>query len=76
MRLVWSGLMAAGLLLVGLSVYESRGDRRDRVAPAGDETGWVATANREDGTGFPPPDPPPLSAHAMSRTGRRRRAAP
>jgi len=59
MRLLWSGLMAAGLLLVGLGVYESRVDRRDRVAPAADEAGWVATASQEDGTGFPPPDPPP-----------------
>jgi hypothetical protein len=56
MRLLWSGLMAAGLLLVGMSVYESR---RDRAAPAGDETGSFTTANREDGTGFPPPDPTP-----------------
>jgi hypothetical protein len=59
MRLVWSGLMAAGLLMVGLSVYESRADRRDRGTPAGDDSGWVATASQEDGTGFPPPDPTP-----------------
>ena len=34
MRLLWSGLMAAGLLLVGMSVYESRRDRAAWVAEA------------------------------------------
>jgi hypothetical protein len=57
MRMLWCGLMVAGLFLVGMSVYEAREDEAAR--DGGNEVGWVATASQEDGTGFPPPDPPP-----------------
>lgn len=57
MRVVWSLMLAGGLLLIGLQVGESRGERdRDRAARPGAETGGMTAL--DDGTGFPPPDPP------------------
>jgi hypothetical protein len=52
MRVFWSVVLAAGLALVGLDVYESRQDSR-----LGDRAGGNTTM--EDGTGFPSPNGPP-----------------
>jgi hypothetical protein len=50
MRLVLAGILATGLLLVGVGVYDVQ------QAPAGTT---VSATTCEDGTGFPPPYPPP-----------------
>ena len=52
MRLFWSVVLAAGLLLVGMDVYESRREARDGKTPQ-------AVTMMEDGTPLPPPPPPP-----------------
>jgi hypothetical protein len=52
-RLLCSALLAGGLMLVGLDVYESR-----QVHAAGVPT-QPAAGMREDGTPLPPPPPPP-----------------
>ena len=49
MRVFWSVVLAGGLLLVGLDVFESRQGKG-----AGTQS-----ASMEDGTGFPPTNPPP-----------------
>jgi len=54
MRLFWSVVLAGGLLLAGLDVYQSRQD-----ATRSGSGGRTTTASMEDGTGFPPPNPPP-----------------
>ena len=51
MRVVWGLILAGGLVLIGLQVAETRQD----TAPGG---GALTVAPMEDGTGFPPPDPP------------------
>lgn len=48
MRLIWTGFLLTGLLLTGLSAYESGQTREEPVTPM-----MVAT---EDGTPMPPPD--------------------
>ena len=47
MRVLWIGVLMAGLALVGLSVY-------DRTVTT-TETGVSAVSTYEDGTGFPRP---------------------
>ncbi|MFN8091638.1 MAG: hypothetical protein U0599_05330 [Vicinamibacteria bacterium] len=56
MRLIWSGFLLTGLLMLGLSVYERR-ELRD--AQSRYEDGGVIHAS-EDGMPFPPtPTPGP-----------------
>jgi hypothetical protein len=50
MRLFWSLVLTGGLLLVGLDVYQAQ------QSSLGSEQ--AAPTRMEDGTGFPPPDPP------------------
>lgn len=54
MRLLCSALLAGGLVLVGVDVYESHRDARAPEAEA-----RPAVALMEDGTPLPPPPPPP-----------------
>lgn len=54
MRLFWGLVLAGGLLLVGLDVYESRRD----VTRSGAD-GRTPYALAEDGSPLPPPPPPP-----------------
>ncbi len=54
MRFFWSVVLAGGLLLVGLDVYQSRRD--GTRSGSGARTPY---ASMEDGTGLPPPNPPP-----------------
>jgi hypothetical protein len=49
MRVFWTGVLLTGLILVGMSTYDSL------TAPA--EGVGVTTSSAEDGTGFPPPKP-------------------
>jgi hypothetical protein len=51
MRLIWATLLTSGLLLVALNVFEQRA-----TGPTGP---GMSQCSREDGTGFPPPDPTP-----------------
>lgn len=57
MRLIWSGFLMTGLLLIGTSVFERRQAAREPVSA---QEGVTAS---EDGTGFPSPNstptPPP-----------------
>jgi hypothetical protein len=53
MRLFWTGFLMTGLLLIGLSTYERRGERVRR------DTSSAPVAQSEDGTGFPYPYPTP-----------------
>lgn len=53
MRLLWSCVLAAGLFLVGLEVYEGTRTTATPTAPVGDVN------ILEDGTPMPPPPPPP-----------------
>lgn len=55
MRLIWSGFLMTGLLLMGMSAYERRQMREGLVAQ--DETGLVATS--EDGSPMPSPNGTP-----------------
>jgi len=50
MRLFWTSVLVTGLLLVGLSTYESRQSPDAAV---------TTSAMGEDGTGFPQPYPTP-----------------
>jgi hypothetical protein len=52
MRVVWSTLLATGLLLIAMNVFEKR-VQGPTFAPG------VTASDLEDGTGFPPPDPTP-----------------
>ncbi len=54
MRFLWSCVLATGLLLVGLEIYEGR--RADRTTTT-DDAGYVTAL--EDGTGAPSPNPTP-----------------
>ena len=54
MRLIWSGFLMTGLLLMGMSAYERRQmSREDRQ----EEQGLVATS--EDGSPMPSPNGTP-----------------
>jgi hypothetical protein len=55
MRLIWSGFLLTGLLMVGLSVYERRELRRER--PQHSEDGGPMYGS-EDGIPYPPPPTP------------------
>jgi hypothetical protein len=52
MRLFWTGVLTTGLLLIGLSTYESREPLDTQVAPSTSSLGG-------DGGGFPEPYPTP-----------------
>lgn len=52
MRVFWGVMLAGGLLLIGLDVYDSRRSGRE-PGPR------QPVATMEDGTGVPPPNPPP-----------------
>ena len=52
MRLLWTGFLMTGLLLIGVSTYERREALAGGVAPTSSSLG-------EDGTGFPQPYPTP-----------------
>ena len=56
MRLLWSCVLATGLLLVGLEVYEGRRGERNGGSLAAPEV--TAVTALEDGTGAPTPPPP------------------
>jgi hypothetical protein len=51
MRLFWSVVLAGGLILVGVDVYESQKTSAGDVEMSGRAA--------EDGTGYPEPPPPP-----------------
>lgn len=57
MRLIWSGFLMTGLLLIGMSVFERRQAAQEPVVTQG------GVSSSEDGTGFPSPNstptPPP-----------------
>ncbi len=58
MRMLWSCVLATGLFLIGLEVYEGR--RAAEQTGTGTVATEVGTVNAlEDGTGCPPPPPPP-----------------
>jgi hypothetical protein len=53
MRLFWTGVLATGLLLIGLSTYE----RQESLSEP--ESATASSAMGEDGTPFPQPYPTP-----------------
>jgi hypothetical protein len=55
MRLLWSCVLATGLILLGLEVYEGR--RAQRSGATTTQAGEVSML--EDGSGLPAPTPTP-----------------
>jgi hypothetical protein len=57
MRLIWSGFLLTGLLMIGTSVFERRQARPE--AAEQETSGWVGMSAREDGGGWPSPNSTP-----------------